>query len=152
MKGQFFEVRIAPLSSDNIDPLTEMTLALWPECAVEEASETWTEAIGDANQFCALARIGDTYAGFIHLSIRNDYVEGSDADSTAYLEGIFVRPEYRNRGVASLLLREGEQWVKRKGLHQIASDSEIGNLDGRHFHDGAGFTEVNRIVCYIKRI
>jgi aminoglycoside 6'-N-acetyltransferase I len=152
MKDQFFEIRIEPLSADNIDPLTEMTLVLWPGCDFDEESATWGACCGDVNQFCALARIGDAYAGFIHISIRNDYVEGSDTDTTAYLEGIFVRPEYRNRGVASLLLREGEQWVKSKGLHQLASDTEIGNLDGRHFHDRAGFSEVNRIVCYIKRI
>ena len=152
MKDHLSAIRIELLSADNILPLTEMTLALWPGCDVDDECATWRDICGNVRQYCALARVDDAYAGFIHISIRQDYVEGSDADETAYLEGIFVWPAYRNRGVASLLLQHGEQWVKSKGLRQLASDTEIGNLSSQRFHGKAGFEEVNRVVCYLKRI
>ncbi len=143
---------IEPLCADNIVPLTEMSLVLWPASRAEEEHAVWQASIGNLSQFCVLARMGDAYAGFIHMSVRSEYVEGSDADETAYLEAIFVCPEYRKQGIGSLLLHHGEAWAKSLGFRQIASDTEAGNLTGQRFHGTAGFREVNRIVCYVKDI
>lgn len=136
----------------NISILTEMTLELWPECTFEEEFDNWTNIIKDENSFCVLAKLNGEYAGFIHVSIRKDYVEGADFDETAYLEGIFVKSLYRNRGIASTLLLRAETWAKSKGIKQLASDTEIDNIDSQLFHKKAGFLEVNRIVCFLKNI
>jgi aminoglycoside 6'-N-acetyltransferase I len=91
-------------------------------------------------------------AGFIHIVIRNDFVEGADSGKTAYLEGIFVKPAYKNKGIATLLFSHGEQWAKSSGLKQLASDTEIRNEISQRFHKKIEFDEVNRIVYFLKNI
>lgn len=31
-----------------------------------------------------------------------------------------------------------------------ASDTELSNTDGAAFHSNSGFTEISRVICYIK--
>lgn len=136
----------------NILLLTEMALELWPECNFEEEFDDWMKISRDENSFCLLAKLNSVYVGFIHVSIRSDYVEGTDFEKTAYLEAIFVKQLYRHRGIGSTLLLRAEMWAKSKGIKQLASDTEIDNLDSQLFHKKAGFLEVNRIVCFMKEI
>lgn len=152
MSNQDSAIEVERLTPDNISILTEMTLELWPECDFEEELESWKEIINDAGNYCVLAKSNNQYAGFIHVTIRNDYVEGADFKKTAYVEGLYIKPIYRNTGVGSFLLRLAEQWAISKGIKQIASDTEIGNLNSQLFHKKAGFEEVNRIVCFLKDI
>ncbi|EBL5154416.1 GNAT family N-acetyltransferase [Salmonella enterica subsp. enterica serovar Dublin] len=42
--------------------------------------------------------------GFADASIRHDYVNGCDSSPVAFLEGIFVLPSFRQRGVAKQLI------------------------------------------------
>lgn len=70
----------------------------------------------------------------------------------AYIEGIYVKPAYQKQGIAKELVKIAENWVKEKGFTQIASDTESGNLGSIDFHTKSGFTEVERIVCFIKNL
>lgn len=140
------------LSESNLNYLTEMTILMWPECDFYEEKHIWKQLMGDGNNYIELTKIKDSYVGFIHLSIRHEYVEGSEFEITAYLEAIYIKPEYRKNGIANQLLIRAEKWAKSKGLKQIASDTEITNWISQIFHQRAGFLEANRIVCYVKNI
>jgi len=70
----------------------------------------------------------------------------------AYLEGIYVRDDCRRRGTAKELLSACEQWAKEKGCVEFASDCELDNSNSLAFHLGTGFAEVNRIICFVKKI
>ncbi len=144
--------QIVLLSDNTIDALTSLSLELWPECNYDEEKEQWRRLMHTADQYCALAKVNDAYVGFIHISTRNEYVEGADTDKTAYLEGIYVKPTYRNQQIATSLLESGEAWARSKGLTELGSDTEIDNQISQLFHQQAGFKEVNRIVCYMKSI
>lgn len=144
--------QIVLLSDKTIDPLTALSLELWPECSYDEEKEQWQQLLHAADQYCALAKVNDIYVGFIHISIRYSYVEGADTDKTAYLEGIYVKPAYRNHQIATSLLKSGEAWARSKDITELGSDTEINNQISQLFHQQAGFKEVNRIVCYIKTI
>lgn len=91
-------------------------------------------------------------AGFIHMSLRYEYVEGTTSTPVAYIEGIYVKPDYRQRHIARKLISEGEGWAKSKGCTQIASDVELYNTISQKVHQKTGFKEVNRLVCYVKSI
>jgi aminoglycoside 6'-N-acetyltransferase I len=69
-----------------------------------------------------------------------------------YLEGVYVLPEHRNCGIATQLLQCSEEWAKRKGCTEFASDCEITNENSYQFHLNAGFTEANKIICFTKAI
>ena len=140
------------ISEGNLNALTEMTIELWPECHFEEEKSNWKQLIGKPIHFVELAKINDVYIGFIHVSVRYEFVEGSDFEAIAYLEGIYVKPAYRKVRAANQMLTHAEKWSRMQGLKQIASDTEITNLVSQNFHKNTGFTELNRIVCFIKSL
>lgn len=152
MNSQNAVIDIECLSSYNISVISKMSLELWPESHFEEEFENWTKISNSENNFCVLAKLNEEYIGFIHSTIRNDYVEGADFEKTAYLEALFVNPKYRKIGIASILLFSAENWAKSKDVKQMASDTEFENLKSQLFHKKVGFKEVNRIVCFIKNL
>ena len=143
---------IEAISRQNLEPLTAHSLELWPECDFDEELHSWQNVLKSAEEICFLGKNDETFIGFIHLTIRTDYVEGAENDPTAYVEALFVKEEFRKIGIASKLLKKGEDWAKAKGLTQMASDTEIDNHRSIQFHNKAGFSEVNRIVCFIKNL
>ncbi|RDB07334.1 aminoglycoside 6'-N-acetyltransferase [Runella aurantiaca] len=145
-------MHIEALSTHNCQALTELALKLWPECVFEEEYEQFAELIESENDICYVAREQEEYIGFVHVSIRHEYVEGADDLPVAYVEGIYVKPKYQKQGVAKQLMAISETWAKQKGLTQMASDTPVENSTSIEFHQKIGFTEAERIVCFIKAL
>lgn len=145
-------MHIEVLSADNCQALAELALELWPESVMGEEYEQFAGLVESENDHCCLAREGDEYAAFVHVSIRREYVEGADDLPVAYVEGIYVKPKYQKQGIATQLMAVAEAWARQKGLTQMASDTPVGNSAGIEFHTKIGFTEAERIVCFIKEL
>lgn len=94
---------------------------------------------------------GET-VGFAQCRLRHDYVEGTETSPVGYLEGIFVTEPYRNRGIAAALLSACERWAREAGCREFASDCELTNTDSLRFHLASGFSEANRIICFVKEL
>ena len=94
----------------------------------------------------------DIPIGFAQAQLRYDYVEGTKTSPVGYLEGIFIKVGYRNRGYAKELLAECEEWARCNGCQEFASDCEIANIDSFRFHKAMNFTEANRIICFTKTL
>ena len=77
--------------------------------------------------------------GFAQCQLRYDYVEGTKSSPVGYLEGIFVKEDYRSKGYAKELLAECETWAKENGCHEFASDCEIDNIEQFSFSQGHEF-------------
>ena len=82
----------------------------------------------------------DIPIGFAQCQLRYDYVEGTVTTPVGYLEGIFIKEGYRNKGYAKELLSECEAWAKYNGCQEFASDCEIDNIHSFHFHKSNYFT------------
>ena len=145
-------MNIEILSSGNINHLVELVLELWPGCTFEEEVAFYKSIISSDTEICYLAREQATYMAFIHVSIRTDYVEGATALPIAYVEALYVKSPYQKRGVGKKLVDIGADWGREKGCKQVASDTELDNSASIDFHTKIGFTEANRIVCFIKDI
>lgn len=145
-------MEIEIISADNLEPLVELVLELWVDCSLKEELENYGSIIGSEDEVCFLVKEQEKYIAFAHLSIRNDYVEGATCLPIAYIEGVYVKPNYQKRGIAKMLIEVAENWAKQKGLRQIASDTDIANLASIDFHKKIGFIEVERIVCFIKEL
>ncbi len=141
-----------PIHQHNLHELTEMALELWPDCLYEEEYAHFEQILASGKDTCFLYRDGETAAAFVCLSLRSDYVEGSENLPVAYVEAIYVKPPYRKKGLATLLIKEAEAWAVFMGCSQLASDAEADNTLSHIFHCKTGFKEVNRIVCFIKNI
>ena len=137
---------IIPVTNENERIWAELCVALWPEDSIEE----WIQEGRDsnyANQY--LYMTGGEAVAFVSLSLRHDYVEGADSGPVGYLEGIYVKPEYQNKGIARELVEFAKAWSAGNGCTQLASDCELSNHISRRFHNKVGFKEANTVVCFI---
>ena len=89
-------------------------------------------------------------AGFAEVSIRTDYVNGCRHRPVLYLEGIYVRPEFRGRGVARAICAAAEDWGREQGCREFASDVYPDDDRSLAAHAGLGFVEMERVVCLCK--
>lgn len=69
-----------------------------------------------------------------------------------FWEGIYVREDFRRRGVARELLAACEQWARKQGCREFASDCELTNRESERFHRALGFGEAGRISCFVKKL
>jgi aminoglycoside 6'-N-acetyltransferase I len=136
----------------DITVITQIAILLYDEHTFEEIFEENKELLVDKNQAMFLSLDGDKAIGFSHCSLRNDYVEGTHGGTVGYLEGVYVLPEYRKKGVAKTLVDHCERWVKEKGCKEFASDCQLNNDGSYAFHMRIGFKEVNRMICFTKEV
>ena len=80
------------------------------------------------------------------------YAEGCATTPVAYLEAWFVEDDWRQCGVGKKLVDAVETWGRSLGLKEIASDADINNLLSHSAHQALGFEEVERIVCFAKKL
>ncbi|MFC5702040.1 aminoglycoside 6'-N-acetyltransferase [Cohnella faecalis] len=135
-----------------IDELVSMALDLWPENDFENLKADFLINLHSEKNKVLLFSIGSEAVAFIHLSIRSDYVEGSEFSPTGYVEGIYVKPDYRRMGISRMLLNAGELWLRDKGCKQIGSDISIDNRISYKFHTSIGFKEAGRVIAFIKSL
>ena len=136
---------------ENLPHAAALAAELWPHAAPDELLAEF-EGFSPEEGAVFLAKEGGAFAGFAQCQLRHDYVEGTDSSPVGYLEGVYVREEYRGRGLARALLSACEDWAREQGCLEFASDCELDNGGSIAFHLGTGFAETNRIVCFTKRL
>lgn len=132
--------------------LANLAVKLWENNSVDELSDEFFQAISKGHTQFFLKSENDVPVGFAQCKLRYDYVEGTKTTPVGYLEGIFIKEEYRGKGYAKELVRACEVWAKKRGCREFASDCELENTSGLHFHQAMNFTEANRIICFIKEL
>ncbi len=137
--------------NDN-EAIANLALLLWPNHNLKDLEQEFLEILDSKKVAIFLKYIGTEAVGFVYVSLRNDYVEGSSSSPVGYLEGIFIKEEFRKRGFAKELLEFCEKWAKKQGAKEFASDCELENQKSLSFHKALGFSEANRIVCFIKKL
>jgi len=143
---------IKTATESDIRILAEMAVQMWDNQTVEELAGEFAETIKEETSVFFIKYENDTAVGFAQCNLRTDYVEGTESSPVGYLEGIFVKEGYRNKGYARELLAACEKWAKDMGCSEFASDCELSNTDSLKFHNAVGFDEVNRIICFKKNI
>lgn len=132
--------------------ISQMAIMMWEDNTIESLSEGFSKIINNEDSVIFLSSIENEAIGFAQCQLRYDYVEGTDSSPVGYLEGIFVKKEYREQGYAKQLLARCEQWAKEKGCKEFASDCELINESSLKFHMNMGFKEANRIICFTKKL
>lgn len=145
-------IMIKQANLENARIASELALLLWPENTVEEFLSEMEELIASDYAAVFIAYDEDIAIGIAQCQLRTDYVEGTDSKLVGYLEGLFVKSDYRRKGFAKLLVAHCEQWAKNKGCTEFASDCELHNEESIAVHLRLGFKEVNRIICFTKKL
>lgn len=132
--------------------IARLAQKMWSDSTLEDLVKDFENAVEQKQSAVFVLTEDNKAVGFAQCQLRNDYVEGTTGSPVGYLEGIYVEPDYRNRGFAKELLKKCEEWAKEKGCTEFAGDCEPGNNESLNFHLKSGFSEANRIICFTKRI
>lgn len=136
----------------DLEILANLAVLMWSHSTIDTLLHEFSEMITKENMQFFLKFANNMPVGFAQCSLRYDYVEGTETTPVGYLEGIFIKEGFRNKGYAKELLAACEAWAKDKGCKEFASDCEIDNMDSFYFHKAMNFTEANRIICFIKAL
>lgn len=130
-------------------------LALWPDASPDEFPPELDAVLQGISagppRALLVAEADGVCIGFVGVGSRA-YAEGCDTSPVAFLEGWYVEPAWRRQGVGTALVRAAEDWARRAGFAELGSDTWIDNQGSITAHKAAGFQEVERIVCFAKRL
>lgn len=143
--AQPLNVLIKPVTAENQLEWAKMCQTLF---RTESATMFLEEREAGMLPYEYVCYIGSECAGMLSLSVRNDYVEGTKTSPVAYIEGIYVKDQFRNQGVARELIEFAKDWGRAAGCSEMASDCELDNVVSACFHQKVGFEEANRLICF----
>ena len=130
--------------------LARLRHALWPEGSLEHhRGELERFFAGSQAAPVLVAEDRSGLVGFAELSIR-PYAEGCETERVGFLEGWFVVPAARHRGVGRKLVAAAEAWARSVGCTEFASDAEADNESSAAAHRALGFEDVGLIRCFRK--
>lgn len=141
------------VTQSDLNDWLEMALALWPYESKSDMLSLFDTLMASENDRMLIARTDEgTAAGFANVSIRKEYVEGSNSSPVGYIEGIYVKSEFRKQGIAKKFVELTEVWSRERGCTEMGSDTEIENTESQNFHRRIGFSGESHIVHFIKKI
>ncbi|MDT9002282.1 GNAT family N-acetyltransferase [Paucibacter sp. APW11] len=145
---------IRPCTANDRAAWLELRQALWPEAHADEHGDEIAGLLNEPARFGQFLALDDQERalGLIEASIRHDYVNGTDGSPVAFAEGMYVRPDHRQQGVATALMRAVEAWALEHGCSELASDAALGNRLSHAVHAGLGFEETERVVFFRKAL
>jgi aminoglycoside 6'-N-acetyltransferase I len=124
---------------------------LWPRADSDRLRDEADRIMVDSNWAIFLAENEGEAVGFIECSIR-DKAPGCETDRIGYIEGWYVVPEFRRKGIGRSLVEQGEKWAKEKGCKEMASDTTSNFPVSPAAHNALGYEEVKRKFFYRKSL
>lgn len=152
------DVQIRQATPADCDQLARLREALWPETsAAEHARELEPILAGKTPGAMPLVHFVATTAdgrllGFAEVDLRSHADGCNPGRPVGYLEGWYVVEEARHSGVGRRLLSAAENWARRHGCLEMASDTWIDNELSQACHEALGFEVVDRCVHYRKSL
>ena len=137
---------------NNLKEWTDLAILLFPDSTFDQEFDLHKKILASENEIGLLYQKDNLYVGFMHLSIRNDYVNGTDTSPVVFIEAIYVLPDYRKQGIGKEFIRYAENYAKQKRITQLASDCFIDNNLSENFHKSCGFIEKERVICFVKNV
>lgn len=149
-------VTIRTVTPADSDTWLRMRCALWPDgSAPEHRDEIEQFFAGDFPRWPWTALVAhddtSTLLGFAEVSVR-PYAEGCESPQVGYLEGWWVEPVVRARGIGRALMAAAEDWARDRGLIEFASDAAPDNAASIAAHQALGFTDAGLVQCFRKQL
>jgi aminoglycoside 6'-N-acetyltransferase I len=141
---------IRQMAASDVAAWIDMRASLWPGAPPSDHAQGIKAILADDEAWGFIAEtVEGTPAAFAEVSIRK-YANGCDSQPVPFLEGIFVRPEFRRQGAGARLIDQIEEFVMARGFNELGSDALIDNHPSHAAHRGWGFAETERVV-YLRK-
>lgn len=134
------------------DGWLSLRMELWPRCASERHASEMSTFCANPNRFAQFVAFDGARnaVGFVEVALRSDYVNGTTTSPVAFLEGIYVVPHARLKGIARAMVARAEEWAVSVGCSEFASDARLENVASHAMHRCLGFSETDRVVYFRK--
>jgi len=146
-------VTIRQIQAGDRDEWLRMRDTLWPDSFDDHAQEIDAYFIVPAPNTAVFVaeRANGKLGGFLEAGIRY-YAEGCDTRNVGYIEGWYVDPDLRLQGAGRALVEAAEDWARKIGCREMASDCELDNEMSFKAHLAIGYEEVERAIHFRKTL
>ncbi len=116
-------VRIPRLADADEAEWLRLRMALWPDDRADELLQGMAVIRADPRQPVFVAeRPEGGLCGLLEAAIRPT-APGCTTQNVGYLEGWYVDPDRRRRGIGRRLVEAAEAWARSEGCREMASDT-----------------------------
>ena len=152
------EICVRAARGEDREQLARLREALWPESSAVEHGKELLEIL-EGKGFGTMPLIelvatdnGGTLVGFVEVGLRS-HADGCDVShAVGYIEGWYVAESYRKHGIGRQLVLAAEDWARKQGCVEIASDALLENAASQRAHEALGFAVVDRCVRFRKAL
>jgi len=141
---------VRPVKPEDTDQWLSMRKALWPETSEAQHRKEMEFMVSIADRYAVFVQEDQgSLIGLAEVSLR-EWAEGCTSSPIGYLEGWYVVPSMRRRGVGTRLLKTAEDWARSRGCTEMGSDTDLGNATSEAAHLKLGFQIAARVVAFRK--
>ncbi|MEP6998315.1 MAG: aminoglycoside 6'-N-acetyltransferase [Betaproteobacteria bacterium] len=142
---------VSPKSTEDRNWLS-LRSKLWPDSPESEHLRDMADVLARGHRVLLAVAADGATIGFVEASKRVDYVNGTSTSPVVFLEGLYVEPSSRRKGVARALVAEVARWAVAEGVSELASDSPVENVAAHAAHRALGFEEMERVVYFRRAV
>ena len=150
-------VTTRPALPSDLEAVTQLALALWPDAPAAEHREHAAAILsGEPPSTLPLtlivAEVERVVVGFIEVGLRS-HADGCDPrHPVGFVEGWCVEARHQRRAVGRALMAAAEQWARSHGAREMASDTWIDEEGSQRAHAALGFEVVDRCMHFRKAL
>jgi aminoglycoside 6'-N-acetyltransferase I len=150
-------MKLRGLEARDVEALAMLRARLWPDAPVAELRAE-LDAFMDRRVVSTMpltsivAEDDGRLIGFVEVGLRS-HADGCDPKQpVGFLEGWYVEPEHRRRGVGRALIERAEAWCREQGCLEMGSDTWLDSEDSQRAHAALGYETVDRCVHFRKAL
>ena len=155
-------VRVRPVTVTDKGAWLRLRSELWPNHSIEDLT-TEVDSFLKGRELWKFGSIvipflvvvaepaGEDVVGFLEASL-HPFADKRRTATVGYLEGDYVAPEWRRRGIGGALGRAAEAWARSRGCREMASDAHAENRLAEQSHTALGYEEVERLIHFRREL
>lgn len=139
--------------SFDVAAIVDLAKKVWLQNTEEELAEETLSLIKSKNSTIFLAADESVLVGFAHCIAKKSIgFDSKKRTHVAFLEAVYVKPEYSHQGIATELTEKCLEWAKDNKCTEIYSEFETNDTALIGFHKRMGFIHAENVVRYIKKL
>lgn len=140
-------MKLKPIKAPDSDQWRILRKALYQDLSEDFNQTEMKNILASRNWHCFLIQHEAKNIGLVEVSLRN-IVDGCLSSPVPYLEGIYLEPAARDKGLGKIVMEHLMNWCTAKGHSELAADCEIANPAAQRFFQSLGFSETYRTVGF----